>query len=61
MTNHSSTESSTQTTIAIAMPAPTDDDCFEPTTAAHAPAIISPSRPRFQMPARAANTPPSVT
>ena len=61
ITNQSSSEPSTQTPIATASPNATDDDCLEATTAAHAPAIIKPSRPKCGMPERWASTPASVT
>ena len=61
ITNHSRTEASMQSTIAMRSAAATDFVTMMPTIVAQAPMIISPSRPRFQTPARCAMTPASVT
>ena len=61
MTNHSSAEASTQRTMPMPMPTSSEPPCTVPSTAEQAPMIISPSRPRCQMPARWASTPASVT
>ncbi len=47
--------------MAMAMPPTSDPVATVPSTEAQAPVIISPSRPRCQMPARWANMPAMAT
>jgi hypothetical protein len=61
MTSQSSAERMTEKTIAPSSPSATEPVWSVRTTPAQAPVIISPSRPRFQMPARWASTPAIAT
>jgi len=61
ITNHSSAEATTQARQAISIAKANDPVATMPRIVAHAPMIITPSRPRCQTPERWASTPASVT